>query len=160
MLKRSVLTAAAVGLVAGTFGLAAPARAVVGVKVGELSCHVASGWGFVFGSSRSLLCTYTGNGQVAHYAGSISKFGVDIGYLQSGVLVWDVFAPTTNLGPDALGGSYGGVTGGATIGVGADANALIGGSTRSVSLQPLSIAGNTGINVAAGIAALSLTYQP
>jgi hypothetical protein len=160
MLRRSVLTAAALGLAASTFGLTAPARAVVGVKVGELSCHVSSGWGFVFGSSRSLLCTYTGNGQVAHYAGSISKFGVDIGYLQSGVLVWDVFAPTTDLGPGALGGSYGGVTAGATVGVGADANALIGGSTRQVALQPLSIAGNTGINAAAGIAAISLTYQP
>ena len=158
--KKSVLGAAAVGLAASTFGLAAPARAAVGVKVGELSCHVSSGWGFVFGSSRSFLCTYTGNGQVAHYAGSISKFGVDIGYLQSGVLVWDVFAPTTDLGPGALGGGYGGVTAGATVGVGADANALIGGSTRQVALQPLSIAGNTGINAAAGIAAISLTYQP
>ena len=85
---------------------------------------------------------------------------MDIGYLQSGVLVWDVFAPTTDLGPGALGGGYGGVTAGATVGVGADANALIGGSTRQVALQPLSIAGNTGINAAAGIAAISLTYQP
>ena len=88
MFKRSVLTAAAVGLVASTFGMVAPTRAAVGVKVGELSCHVAGGWGFVFGSSRNLLCTYTGNGQVAHYAGVTAKFGVDIGYLQSGVLVW------------------------------------------------------------------------
>jgi hypothetical protein len=160
MFKKSILAAAAVGVAASAFGLEAPAHAAVGVKVGELSCHVSSGWGFVFGSSRSLLCTYTGNGQVAHYAGNVSKFGVDIGYLQSGVLVWDVFAPTTDLGPAALSGSYGGVTAGATVGVGADANALIGGSTRQVALQPLSIAGNTGVNVAAGIAALSLTYQP
>ena len=160
MFKKSILAAAAVGVAASAFGLEAPAHAAVGVKVGELSCHVSSGWGFVFGSSRSLLCTYTGNGQVAHYAGNVSKFGVDIGYLQSGVLVWDVFAPTTDLGPAALSGSYGGVTAGATVGVGADANALIGGSTRQVALQPLSIAGNTGINAAAGIAAISLTYQP
>ena len=160
MFKKSILAAASVGVAASAFGLEAPAHAAVGVKVGELSCHVSSGWGFVFGSSRSLLCTYTGNGQVAHYAGNVSKFGVDIGYLQSGVLVWDVFAPTTDLGPAALSGSYGGVTAGATVGVGADANALIGGSTRQVALQPLSIAGNTGINAAAGIAAISLTYQP
>ena len=160
MFKKSILAAAAVGVAASAFGLEAPAHAAVGVKVGELSCHVSSGWGFVFGSSRSLLCTYTGNGQVAHYAGNVSKFGVDIGYLQSGVLVWDVFAPTTDLGPAALSGSYGGVTAGATVGVGADANALVGGSTRQVALQPLSIAGNTGINAAAGIAAISLTYQP
>ena len=127
MFKRSVFAAAAIGMTVSMSGLEAPAHATANVKVGELSCHVASGWSFVFGSSRNLLCTYTGNGQVAHYAGDISKFGVDIGYLQSGVLVWDVLAPTTTLGPGALSGNYGGVTAGATIGVGADANALIGG---------------------------------
>lgn len=160
MFKRSVFAAAAIGMTVSMSGLQSPAHATASVKVGELSCHVASGWSFVFGSSRNLLCTYTGNGQVAHYAGDISKFGVDIGYLQSGVLVWDVFAPTTTLGPGALSGNYGGVTAGATVGVGADVNALIGGSTRAISLQPLSISGNTGVNAAAGIAAMSLTYRP
>jgi hypothetical protein len=160
MFKRSVLTAAAVGLALGTLAAETPTHAAVGVKVGELSCHVASGWGFVFGSSRSVRCTYTGGGRVEHYVGDISKFGVDVGYTQSGVLVWDVFAPTTDLARSALAGSYGGVTASASLGVGGGANVLVGGSTKAVSLQPLSIEGNTGINAAAGIAAMSLKYQP
>jgi hypothetical protein len=79
--------------------------------------------------------------------------GVDIGYLKGGVLVWAVFAPTTDLKPGALTGDFGGVTAGASAGVGGSANVLIGGSTKSISLQPLSVEGDKGINVATGIAA-------
>src|SRR5271168_3832002 len=87
-----------VGMVVGAFGLAAgiamqgtPAHAQSGVRVGTLSCNVAGGWGFVFGSSKALHCTFsTGAGHYERYTGTISKFGVDIGYTQSGVLVWGV----------------------------------------------------------------------
>ena len=159
MLAKSVLTIAAAGLALGTFALNTPARADAAVKAGVLTCHVDSGWGFVFGSSRGLRCTYSGGGRNEHYAGKISKFGVDIGYLQSGVIVWGVFAPTTDLGAGALSGDYGGATGGASVGVGADANVLVGGSTREISLQPLSLEGDKGLNVAAGIASVTLRYQ-
>lgn len=155
---RKVVLATAV-LSAGAVVLQAPARADAAVRAGMLTCQVASGWGFVFGSSRDLHCTYTGGGRVAKYTGKISKFGVDIGYLRSGVLVWAVLAPTTDLAPGALAGDYGGVTAGAAAGVGANANILIGGSTKSISLQPVSVEGDKGINVAAGIAAISLRYQ-
>ena len=79
---------------------------------------------------------------------------------QGGVLVWAVFAPTANLGPGALNGNYVGATGSATVGVGAGANVLIGGSNNMISLQPVSVEGNTGLNVAAGIGSISLRYQP
>jgi hypothetical protein len=160
MFTKSVL--AAVGLTVGVLALQAPARADATVKAGLLSCQVASGWGFVFGSTRDLKCTYTGVGgaKVGHYTGSISKFGVDIGYLQSGVIAWAVLAPTTDLAPGALAGDYGGLTAGATAGVGGNANVLIGGSTKAISLQPLSVEGDKGINLAAGIAAISLTAAP
>ncbi len=151
---------AAAGLSLGALTVQAPARADATVKAGLLTCQVSSGWGFIFGSSRDLHCTYEENGQVAKYNGTISKFGVDIGYLHSGVMVWAVLAPTVHLAPGALTGDYGGVTAGASAGVGANANVLIGGSTKSISLQPLSIEGVKGINVAAGIAAISLTYVP
>jgi len=150
---------AVAGLAVGALALQAPARADT-VKTGALSCDVASGWGFVFGSSRDLRCTYSGGGRVEHYTGTISKFGVDIGYVQSGVMVWAVLAPSTNLAAGALAGGYAGVTAGATAGVGGSANVLVGGSANSISLQPISIEGNTGLNVAAGIAAITLTYQP
>jgi Protein of unknown function (DUF992) len=141
--------------------LGAPAYAQGGVRVGTLTCRVAGGWGFVFGSSKAIRCTLApGGGRPEHYAGSINKFGVDIGYTQGGVLVWGVFAPTANLAPGALSGNYVGATGSATVGVGAGANVLVGGSNRTISLQPVSIEGNTGLNVAAGIGAMSLRYQP
>jgi hypothetical protein len=133
-----------------------------GVQVGALTCNVAGGFGFILGSSRSVNCTFNpaGGGPPQRYTGSIDKFGVDIGYVQGGVLIWAVFAPTTNVAPGSLAGSYGGATGSATVGVGVGANVLIGGFTNSVALQPVSIEGTTGLNVAAGIAAMTLTYQP
>jgi hypothetical protein len=158
MLKRLGL---AIGLVALAIGVAPSAQAQGGVRIGTLTCYVASGWGFVFGSSKGLRCTLSpGPGRPEYYAGTINKFGVDIGYTQGGVLVWAVFAPTANLGPGALNGNYVGATGSATVGVGAGANVLIGGSNSTISLQPVSFEGNTGLNVAAGIGSISLRYQP
>lgn len=153
------LATCAAALALGT-ALAAPAQAA-GVKVGVLTCHVASGWGFVFGSSKDIHCTYSPDtGTPERYRGSIDKFGVDIGYTQSGVIVWGVIAPTSSLRPGALQGGYGGATASATVGLGAGAHVLIGGFDKSITLQPLSVEGNTGLNVAAGIGAMSLKYVP
>jgi hypothetical protein len=131
-----------------------------GVKVGVLTCHVAKGWGFVFESTHELNCSYSPNaGNPIHYIGHIAKYGVDIGYTKEGILVWGVLAPTRDLAPGDLAGDYGGVTGGASVGIGASANVLIGGSNKTVSLQPLSVEGYEGLNVAAGIASITLKYQ-
>ncbi len=126
------------------------------VRVGTLSCHESSGWGFIFGSSHDVRCTFVHGDHVEHYDGSISKFGVDIGYQQSGVLIWEVVAPSDHPNHGALDGHYGGLTAGATVGVGLDANALVGGSGQTISLQPLSIEGDTGLNIAAGVGEMSL----
>ena len=151
----------AIGLAGLTAGLPTAALAQGGVRVGTLTCNVASGWGFVFGSSKALHCTFApAAGHAEFYAGAINKFGVDIGYTQGGVLIWAVFAPTANLAPGALTGNYVGATGSATAGVGVGANVLIGGSNSTISLQPVSVEGNTGLNVAAGIGSISLRYQP
>lgn len=132
-----------------------------GVKLGVLQCSEAGGWGFVFGSSRRINCTFSPTqARVERYVGKINKFGIDIGYQRSGVLVWAVLAPTANVAPGALQGNYGGLTAGASVAIGAAANALIGGSNRTIALQPLSIEGTTGLNVAAGIGAMSLNYVP
>jgi Protein of unknown function (DUF992) len=156
MRRKSALAVGVLGT-AGALALATSAQAQSGVRIGTLSCNVAGGWGFVFGSSKALHCTLTPGGRhPEHYAGAISKFGVDIGYTNGGVLVWAVFAPGPYVGPGALAGDYVGATGSATIGVGVGANVLVGGSNRSISLQPLSIEGNTGLNVAAGIGAITL----
>ncbi len=154
-LSLATALAAAVGLVSA---FAAPAGAQSGVAVGNLTCNVASGWGFVFGSSRALNCNFAGaGGRAERYVGNIMKFGVDIGYTQGGVMIWTVIAPTANMVPGSLAGSYAGGTASATVGVGVGANALVGGSNNTVALQPLSLEGNTGLNVAAGIGAINLS---
>jgi hypothetical protein len=127
-----------------------------GVRVGDLTCNVASGWGFVFGSSKDLHCTFRGNGHIEHYTGSISKFGVDIGYTEGGVLVWGVFAPTSDMRQGALAGDYVGGSAQVTAGLGVGANALVGGFDKSFALQPVSVEGSKGLNVAAGIGSISL----
>jgi Protein of unknown function (DUF992) len=130
------------------------------VRAGYLTCHVAGGWGWIFGSSRKLSCAYALQpGYTEYYTGSITKLGADIGYLQSGVILWAVLAPTTNLGQGALAGHYGGATASAAVGVGAGANVLVGGLNSSIALQPVSIEGQNGLNVAAGIAQMTLKFD-
>ena len=90
MFRKVGLAVAALEFAAAIACHTTPAAAQGGVRVGTLSCNVASGWGFVFGSSKALNCTFSPGpgGHPEHYAGSISKFGVDIGYTQGGVLIW------------------------------------------------------------------------
>jgi hypothetical protein len=160
MRSKLAVTIGALGLGASALAYAPLAQAQ-GVQAGALTCNVASGFGFIFGSSKAVNCTYAPvGGAPQHYVGSINKFGVDIGYTQAGVLIWTVLAPTVAPPPGALAGTYGGATASATAGVGVGANVLVGGSNNTISLQPLSIEGNTGLNVAAGIAAMTLTFQP
>jgi hypothetical protein len=161
MYRTMRLAAALVAALSGSLALGAPAQAQPGVVIGTLTCNVASGFGFVFGSSRAINCTFAGpGGRYEHYVGDISKFGVDIGFTQGGILVWTVVAPTAALAPGALAGNYVGGTASATVGVGVGANALVGGSSNSIALQPLSIEANRGLNVAAGVAAMTLTPAP
>jgi hypothetical protein len=127
-----------------------------GINVGSLSCSVAGGVGFVFGSTKGLNCIFTRtNGLGEHYEGSVEHFGVDIGYTKDAQIVWLVFAPG-DISSGSLAGSYGGVTVQGTVGVGAGANVLVGGSNKQISLQPVSVQGGAGLNVAGGVAEISL----
>jgi hypothetical protein len=125
-----------------------------GVNVGSLSCNVAGGIGFVFGSSKALNCIFTRtNGLGEYYEGEIKRFGIDIGYTKDAQIVWLVFAPG-NITSGSLAGSYGGVTVQGTVGVGAGANILVGG--KQITFQPVGVEGSAGLNVAGGVAEISL----
>ena len=127
------------------------------VKAGILNCEVSGGAGFVIGSSKSLGCTFKHeNGEVEEYGGKINKFGLDIGVTEKASLSWAVLAPTSDLGNGALSGSYVGASAEGSVGVGGGANVLVGGSNSTISLQPLSVQGQTGINAAVGVAELVL----
>jgi hypothetical protein len=135
--------------------------AASGVNVGVLKCTVNGGIGLIFGSSKSMKCHFTpgDGGPVGVYKGTVNKVGLDIGVTEKSHITWVVVAPG-KVRPDALAGSYLGVTGEATIGVGLGANVLVGGFEKSIALQPLSVEGQEGLNVAVGIGAMELVAAP
>ena len=148
----------AAGLACALVLLGLPAAAQGLRQVVTLLCSVAPGVGFVVGSSKSLACRFTpaGGGPVDLYGGTVNKVGVDIGATTGGQIVWTVLAPTRDYRPSSLAGTYTGVGGEATVGAGLGANALVGGSGRAFALQPVSVQGQTGLNVAAGIVSITL----
>lgn len=145
-------------LIAALVLVASPAQAQR-AQIGTLSCDVSGGIGLIVGSQRTMNCVFTpaGQGPVEYYTGSITKIGIDIGVTAAAHLVWAVHASTT-MWRGALTGSYVGATAEATVGAGLGANVLVGGNNRTVALQPLSIQGQVGLNVAAGVADLELRY--
>ncbi len=158
-MRRVLVCAVVVGMIVGLIGLAQAGEEKKGVSVGALKCNEASGWGFVFGSSRDLKCIFSPAEKGAkpeRYTGKIKKFGVDIGYQGSAVLLWGVVSTSEKLTPGALAGTYGGLTAGAAWAGGLGANVLVGGSKQGFALQPLNVEGLTGANVAAGVLEVEL----
>ncbi|MBO0711553.1 MAG: DUF992 domain-containing protein [Acetobacteraceae bacterium] len=127
------------------------------IRTGVLTCDVSGGIGLIVGSQRSVNCSFTPEppGPPENYVGYISKFGLDIGITTAGVMVWSVYT-STNRGYGFLAGDYAGASGEATVVAGLGANVLLGGSNATVALQPLSIGGQVGLNLAVGVANLSL----
>ena len=128
-----------VGTLALAIASAEPAAAQR-IKAGVLTCDVSAGLGFIIGSSKSVSCVFRPDqaGPTEGYVGSISKFGIDIGATAAGVMIWGVFTDTIS-GPGFLAGEYVGATAEATVAAGLGANVLVGGSNRTVALQPLSV---------------------
>jgi hypothetical protein len=152
------LSAIAVLAMAAALALPIPASAQANrTKVGTLSCDISGGIGLIITSKKDLTCMFTPSqpGPKEVYVGSITKFGLDLGATAGGEMVWAVYAPSTRKF-GALAGNYGGATAEATVGAGLGANVLVGGSDRTVALQPVSVQGQAGLNVAAGVADLQL----
>ena len=157
-MHRSLSAFAALAVVAA---LALPAPSMAQgrerMKVGTLTCDISAGIGLIITSRKEVTCMFTPSqpGPREVYVGSISKFGLDLGATAGGEMVWAVYAPTTRRF-GALAGHYGGASAEATVGAGVGANVLIGGSNRTVTLQPISVQGQAGLNVAVGVAGLEL----
>ena len=137
----------------------AQAQRPVWEQAGTLNCDVSGGIGFIVTSQRQINCLFTPSypAPPEQYVGTITKVGLDIGFTGAGQLVWSVLQSTTRR-RGVLAGSYAGASAEATIGAGLGANVLVGGNDRSVALQPLSIQGQVGLNVAAGIAEIALQF--
>ena len=135
----------------------ASANAMPPVRAGVLSCHGGQNVGFVVGSVASLECVYQSPGRRPEaYIATVRRIGVDVGVTAQTQFKWAVNAPTTRFPRGELAGTYGGVGANASIGIGGGGNFLVGGPGNAYALQPISVQGQTGLNVAAGIAGLEL----
>lgn len=127
-------------------------------QVGVLTCRLNPSIGFVIAGHQSMECSYQPAGPFPPqpYQGAFNMVGLNVGVTAGGILSWTVFAPTTGVPAGALAGEYVGASGDIGIGIGAGANILLGGSGRSIALQPLSVEGSVAFNVAVGVSMLKL----
>lgn len=152
---RSLMMAAAA---AATLAMSlSSAEAQSRTRVGGLTCDLAPSVGLVLGSQQDARCIFRpARGKPERYHARLSRLGVDLGVKEGGRLYWAVLAHSAITPPRSLVGDYVGASGQAAFGIGAGANVLVGGSGRSISLQPVSVSAQRGVNVAAGVASLSL----
>jgi hypothetical protein len=131
------------------------------VKVGGLGCTMSPTIGLLVVSEQKLNCKFTPDGPypVENYTGTMGTVGIDVGVIGGGLLAWAVYMPTQGPPQGSLAGTYGGASGSIALGVGAGANVLLGGSGRSVMLQPISVEGSVGIEVTLGVSALTLQWM-
>jgi hypothetical protein len=157
-MKNSIIKILAASAVIGALATTAVADEVKRTELGLLECTVEGGLGMLLGSSKKMTCEFThSDDTVEKYTGKIDKLGLDIGITGESFMKWVVFTPLGNaVGDHALQGVYRGVSAEASLGIGLGANALIGGSDKKIGLQPLSVEGKTGLNIAIGLAALTL----
>ena len=151
----------AIGAVLGTAALATALAVPAGaqqdrMQAGSLECSLSSSIGLVVTSQRNVACNFKPKGGPPEaYVGTLTRVGLDIGVTGGGAIIWGVFS-STNLYAGMLSGTYVGASAEASIAAGLGANVLVGGSNRSVALQPLSVQGQIGLNIAAGVGSLEL----
>jgi hypothetical protein len=127
------------------------------VEIGTLTCSGSGGVGYIVGSKKTFSCRFKPIGQPSQsYRATITKIGVDVGVTGNTTLVWTVLAPAANVKGRVLAGNYGGAAANAAVGIGGGANLLVGGFRNSITLQPLSVQGQTGLNLAVGVAGMAL----
>ncbi len=157
MRRSFILAEVAATMLVASFTGANAQQPVQRVQVGILECRGGASIGFVVGSVTNLGCVLRAEGMPEdRYVATIRKVGVDLGITQETALAWGVYAPVARLGPGDLAGDYAGAQGSASVGVGLGGNVLVGGSANSIALQPLSVQGQVGLNVAAGLESLEL----
>ena len=150
-----IAACAAALLLAGT---ATGALAQSKIKVGTLTCTGGEGVGLILGSKKTYSCNFApASGKPGQsYQATVTKIGLDIGVTTKTVMVWTVLASTQEMAPRALAGTYAGAAADASLGIGVGAKVLVGGSQNSIVLQPVSVQGQTGVNLAVGVAEFAL----
>src|SRR5436190_7318629 len=140
----------------------ASANALPPARAGILQCQGGQNVAFVVGSVTNLECVFQSEGRRPEpYIATVRRYGVDLGFTDQTRLTWAVNAPSSRISRGELAGNYGGVGANASVGIGGGGNFLVGGPANAYALQPISLQGQTGLNVAAGIADIQLQpYRP
>jgi hypothetical protein len=143
-MRRSIIFAGlVVTMLVARFGGAQAQQPMPRVQIGILECRGGASIGFIVGSVTNLGCVLRAEGLPEdRYVATIRKVGLDLGITEESALAWGVYAPVAQ--------------GSVSIGVGVGGNVLVGGSANSIALQPLSVQGQVGLNVAAGLESLEL----
>jgi Protein of unknown function (DUF992) len=135
----------------------ASANAVPPGRAGILECRGGQNVGYIVGSSASLECVFQSEGRRPEpYIATVRRFGLDLGVTDQTRLTWAVNAPAGQVARGELAGNYGGVGANASVGIGFGGNFLVGGPDNAYALQPISVQGQTGLNVTAGVASIEL----
>lgn len=155
---RHYFVAAVFALAALSAGPAPTEAQQAWAQAGVLTCRLNPSIGFIIFGHQTMECKFQ---QVAPYPvqayeGAINTVGLDIGITGTGRFAWAVFAPTVGLNPGALAGEYVGASADVGLGLGAGANVLLGGSGRTVALQPVSLEGAVAVNAVLGVSMLKL----
>jgi hypothetical protein len=151
-MRLSTLTIA----IASLAGWIASANAMP-VRAGILQCEGGQNVGYVVGSTTSLQCVFQSEGRRPEpYIATVRRLGLDLGITDQTKLSWSVNAPTSRVGYGDLAGNYGGIGANASVGIGGGGNFLVGGPANAYALQPISLQGQTGLNVTAGVASIDL----
>jgi len=158
MTKRYIGLLIILGLTFGTnSALAQGSR----TRAGVLTCRTSASLGLIVGSRQRLQCQFKADtGETQEYKGTLDRLGLDLGVTAGGVMTWLVLAQTSTIPHGALTGRFVGASGDASLGVGVGANVLVGGTNKAVSLQPLSVQGKVGVNLALGVAGMTLVPVP
>jgi Protein of unknown function (DUF992). len=158
--KYACLTSAA-ALMMLTSVEVSPAAAQKRFQVGRLTCSLGPSVGLIAGSRQRMRCRFVSaaDRRIERYSGIVTRFGLDLGITVGGVMTWSVLARTRRIGRGVLAGHYVGASADASVGLGVGAKALIGGSRRTTMLQPLSVSGRVGVNLAAGVTGLTLRFR-
>lgn len=127
------------------------------MRQGVLTCRTSASIGLIVGSRQRLACQFKSNsGRTQNYVGTIGRLGLDVGITAGGIMTWAVLASSANIPSEALAGEFVGASGDISLGIGVGANLLVGGTRKSFSLQPLSVEGQVGANLALGVARMRL----
>jgi len=151
-------TAALVASFALALFASSRAHAQAKVEIGTLTCVGGEGIGLVVGSKKAYQCQFmaTGDRRAETYEATVTKIGIDVGVTGQTTMIWTVLAASQPRRGGALAGIYAGAAADAAVGVGGGGKILVGGSDKSIILQPLSVQGQVGLNLAVGVTGMKL----